>query len=91
MVKAFEKKLAIGCIKKNDFINMFKPKITLAFWKKNLDILAEEFFYFLSFLLLTGAGLEIILPGFFILYFNIAILALLWLLTLLFLLLYVRR
>jgi hypothetical protein len=70
---------------------MFKPKLNILFLRKNLFLITEEFFYFITSLLLVGFGLEFILPGFFTLYFNIAALALVWLLTLLFLLFYVRR
>lgn len=70
---------------------MLKLKINILFLKKNLSLLAEEFFYFISSLLLVGAALEFLLPGFFTLYFNLSVLALIWLATLLFLLFYVRR
>ncbi len=70
---------------------MFKSKSNILFFKKNFPLIAEEFFYFITSLLIVGAGLEFILPGFFTLYFNIATLVLVWLITLLFLLFYVRR
>ena len=70
---------------------MFKSKLNILFLRKNLLLIAEEFFYFITYRLIVGAGLELILPGFFTLYFNIAALVLVWLITLLFLLFYVRR
>jgi len=55
-------------------------------FKKKQKLIVEEFFYFLSSLLLAGLLVELIFPGLFILYFNVSLLAALWLLNLIYLL-----
>lgn len=55
--------------------------------KQNHKLLVKETFYFLSVILGLGVLTEIVLPGFFRLYFNFAILAAAWLLNLIYLLL----
>lgn len=54
-------------------------------------LLMKEAVYFLSGLLLLGAVWELIFPGLFLLYFNVAFIAGLWLAAILACLLYVRR
>lgn len=53
--------------------------------------LIHESLYFLSALLVLGALFELIFTGLFLLYFNVAFLASLWLAILLLSLIYVRR
>ncbi|MDD2680516.1 MAG: hypothetical protein PHE20_00250 [Patescibacteria group bacterium] len=57
--------------------------------KKN--IIFKEFFYFFSALLALAFLVEIIFPGLFILYFNLAFLTVAWLISALLTLLYVRQ
>ncbi len=53
--------------------------------------LIRESLYFFSALLILGAALEYIFPGLFVLYFNVAFLAAIWLAVLILSLIYVRR
>lgn len=53
--------------------------------------LIKESLYFFSALLIIGAAVEFIFPGLFVLYFNVAFLAVIWLALLLLSLIYVRR
>lgn len=59
--------------------------------KAAVALLMKELVYFLSGLLLLGAAWELIFPGLFLLYFNVALVAGLWLVAVLAGLLYVRR
>lgn len=58
---------------------------------KKFRVVIGEAFYFFSALLALGACLEIFVPGLFGLYFNEAILAAFWLMSLVLSLLYVRQ
>jgi len=53
-------------------------------------LIFQELFYFFSTLLLVAFLVEIIFPGLFILYFNLPILIIFWLISALLILLYVR-
>jgi len=72
--------MADGVLKKRDFVP-----------GKKFRVIISEAFYFFSALLALGACLEIFVPGLFGLYFNEAILAACWLMSLVLLLLYVRQ
>jgi len=54
-------------------------------------VIVKEFFYFLSALLLLAVLVELIFPGLFVLFFNLAFLTALWLISALLSLLYVRQ
>lgn len=53
-------------------------------------VIIKELFYFFSALLLLACLVELIFPGLFILFFNLAFLTILWLSSALLALLYVR-
>ncbi len=53
--------------------------------------LIRESLYFFSALLILGAVFEYLFPGLFVLYFNVAFLAALWLAILILSIIYVRR
>lgn len=69
---------------------MIKLKNNIKSNKILLRLIVSEGFYFFSALLFLGFIAEFLVPGLFILYFNLAYLAILWILNLFLLILYVQ-